>query len=64
VSRTTAYMKSSVTRTELLVLEKDGGVGVGIGMRSVVSHGDEGVRFGFFFLFALDELDRCRDGRR
>src|SRR5712672_2326583 len=26
-------------------------------MRSVVSHGDERVGLGFFFLFALDELD-------
>src|SRR4029077_17054986 len=39
------------------VLEKDGRVGVGIGMGAVVSHGDERVGFGFFFLFALDELD-------
>src|SRR6202035_4692725 len=39
------------------VLEKDGRVGVGIGMRSVVALRDERVGFGFFFLFALDEVD-------
>ncbi len=39
------------------VLEEDGRVGVGIGMRSVVALRDQSVSFGFFFLFALDELD-------
>ena len=32
------------------VLEEDGGVGVGVGMRAVVSHGDQRVGLGFFFL--------------
>ena len=39
------------------VLKEDGGVGVGVGMGAVVSHGDERVSLGFFFLLALDELD-------
>ena len=39
------------------VLEEDGGVGVGVGMGAVVSHGDQRVGLGFFFLFALDEFD-------
>jgi hypothetical protein len=39
------------------VLEEDGAVGVGVGMRAVVSHGDQRVRLGFFFLLALDEVD-------
>src|SRR5438270_799331 len=39
------------------VLEEDAGVGVGVGMRAVVSHGDERVRLGFFFLFAFDEFN-------
>ena len=39
------------------VLEEDGRVGVGVGMRSVISHGDQRVRLGFFFLLALDEFD-------
>ena len=39
------------------VLEEDGRIGVGIGMRAVVALRDQRVSFGFFFLFALDELD-------
>ena len=58
VSRITATMKSSVTRTRVIrVLEEDGAVGVGVGMRSVVSLRDQRVRFGFFFTFAFDEID-------
>ena len=57
-SRTTAYMKSSVTRTQLLAFwKKMERVGVGVGMGAVVSHGDQGVGLGFFFLLALDEFD-------
>ena len=39
------------------VLEKDGAVGVGVGMRSVVTLGHEGVGFGFFFTLAIDEVN-------
>src|SRR6202023_1740459 len=42
------------------VLEKDGRISVGIGVGAVVSQGDQRVRFGFFFLFALDELNNVR----
>src|ERR1700733_10362921 len=42
------------------VLEKDGRISIGIGMGAVVSQGDQRVRFGFLFLFALDELDDVR----
>src|ERR1700723_1120539 len=42
------------------VLKKDGRISVGIGMGPVVSQGDQRVRFGFFFLFALDELNDVR----
>ena len=39
------------------VLEENGAVGFGVGRRSVVSERNQGVRFGFFFGFALDELN-------
>src|SRR5262249_14470011 len=39
------------------VLEEDGRVGVGVGRGAVVSGCDEGVRLGFFFRLALDEVD-------
>src|SRR5579864_2313777 len=39
------------------VLEEDGRIRVGVGMGAVVSHGDQGVGLGFFFLLALDEFD-------
>src|SRR5579864_1973414 len=39
------------------VLKEDGGVGIGVGMGAVVSHGYQGVGLGFFFLLALDEFD-------
>ena len=39
------------------VLEEDGRVGFGVGRRTVVSGGDQGVRLGFFFLLALDEVN-------
>src|SRR5208283_4051518 len=38
------------------VLEKDGRVSVGVGMRAVVSHGYERVGLGFFVLLAQDEI--------
>ncbi len=39
------------------VLEEDGGVGLGVGAGAVVSGLDEGVGLGFFFHFAVDEVD-------
>ena len=58
LSRTTAYMKSSVTRTRVVgVLEEDGRVGVGVGTGAVVALADQRVGLGFFLLLALDELD-------
>src|SRR5581483_3284866 len=39
------------------VLEENGGVGVGVGMRAVVAHGDQGMRLGFLFGFAIDEVN-------
>src|SRR5258708_972131 len=39
------------------VLEEDGAVGIGVGMRAVVSLQDQRVGFGFFFTLALDEVD-------
>ena len=42
------------------VLEEDGRVGIRIGRRAVVSRCDQGVRLGFFFRFALDEVDDIR----
>src|SRR5690242_21620841 len=39
------------------VLEEDGRVGVGVGMRTVVSLGDKRVRLGFFLGLAVNELD-------
>ena len=39
------------------VLEEDGTVGIGVGMRSVVSLQYERVRFGFFLTLALDEVN-------
>ncbi len=39
------------------VLEEDRAVGVGVGMRSVVSLGYQRVGFGLFFAFALYEVD-------
>src|SRR5262249_40139426 len=39
------------------VLEKNRGVGFGVGRGSVVAGGDESVRLGFFFRLALDEVD-------
>src|SRR5579863_1231363 len=38
------------------ILEEDGRIGVGVGMRSVVAFAHEGVGLGFFFLLALDEV--------
>ncbi len=39
------------------VLEEDGAVGIGVGMRSVVTLRYQGVRFRFFFGLALYEID-------
>src|SRR6266496_1401640 len=39
------------------VVEEEGTVGVGVGMRSVVTLRDQGVGFGFFFRFAVDEVN-------
>ncbi len=58
VSRMTAYHEVVGDADGVIgVLEEDGAVGVGVGMRAVVSLGDEGVGLGFFFLLALDEVD-------
>ena len=57
LSRSTAYMKSSVTRTRVVgVLEEDGRVGVAVGTAAVVTVLDQRPRLGFFLLLALDEL--------
>ena len=42
------------------VLKEDRAVGVGVRMRSVVSVGNEGMRFGFFFALAIDEVNDIR----
>src|SRR2546430_11087193 len=39
------------------LFRSDGAVSFGIGRRAIVSGGDEGMSFGFFFLLALDELN-------
>ena len=39
------------------VLEEDGAVGFGVGRRTVVSGGDQGVGLGFFLTLALDEVN-------
>ncbi len=39
------------------VLEEDGAVGVGVGMRAVVALRDKRVGLGFFFGLAVDEVD-------
>src|SRR4029078_12139913 len=39
------------------VLKEDGRRGIEIGRRAVVSRSDERVRLGFFFRFALDEIN-------
>src|SRR3984957_11532710 len=44
----------------ICVLKEDRRVGVGIGMRAVVSHRNQCVGLGFFFLLALDKVDDVR----